>query len=137
MTLLNVLFSALACLLRFFSSKSNDRKLGEAETRLEAIQKSVEIRRTMQNSTKPESDSELDKTLRSGKLSLLLTLFLMSCANPPAIIACPELKMWTQAEQKRMADELLLLPENSVVRSAMKDYAYVRNQIRTCNSFRE
>lgn len=47
MTLLNVLFSALACLLRFFSSKSNDRKLGEAETRLEAIQKSVEDRKSV------------------------------------------------------------------------------------------
>lgn len=137
MTFLNILFSALACLFRFFSGKSNDRELGEAETRLETIQKAVEVQRAMAEAKKPESDSELDKTLRSGKLSLLLTFFLMSCANPPAMIACPELKMWTQAEQKRMADELLLLPENSVVRSAMKDYAYVRNQIRTCNSFRE
>ena len=137
MTLLRALLSVIGCVFRFFSGKSSDQKLGETEARLESVQKAVEVQSAMLESKKPESDSELESTLRSGKLSLLLVFFLFACSSQPAIVTCPDLKNWTRVEQNRMADELILLPKDSVVRSAMKDYAYVRNQIRACNSFRE
>lgn len=126
--LLGAIFKALFC-------KSDAEKLGEVEARLETLQKSVEVREAMRKAKKPVTDTELEDLLRSGKLAFLLLFLLPACSASTVTVACPELKAWSQEEQTAMADELLLLPENSVLKSAMKDYAYMRSQIRECRSF--
>lgn len=45
---------------------------------------------------------------------------------------CPPIRDYTEAQQKQMAAELDLLPEDSVIIEAMKDYSELRDRIRKC-----
>ena len=62
-------------------------------------------------------------------------IFLTACArvgseNPRS--ACPPVVEYSREEQARVANEVALLPEETLIVGWLADYAVLRNQARTC-----
>ena len=62
----------------------------------------------------------------------LCTLFVAACTTPPPITACPPVVPYSDEQQARAADELAALPPGSELRGTMRDYRWVREQLRKC-----
>ena len=66
----------------------------------------------------------------------LVTIWLNGCAavssDGRALRACPPVVEYSREFQAQAAEELVLLPEDSVVEEMLSDYAVIREQARTC-----
>ncbi|WP_372921471.1 hypothetical protein [Roseovarius sp.] len=74
---------------------------------------------------------------RSGLV--IVALLLSGCAGvgsdtPPS--ACPPVVEYGPAEQARVAEEVVALPEGAVIVEWLADYAVLRDQTRACQPFR-
>jgi hypothetical protein len=66
-------------------------------------------------------------------------IFLTGCEGvgfeaPPSI--CPPMVDYNRAEQLRVAEELVALPEGALIVEWMADYAVLRSQVRSCTKRR-
>jgi hypothetical protein len=74
------------------------------------------------------------------RLAVLATVtsLLTGCATvgsePGGISACPPVVEYSRDLQARAANELLLLPERSVLADMMSDYVVLREQARACRA---
>src|SRR5215213_4076781 len=66
-------------------------------------------------------------------LLLLATIFVSACATAASNSACPPLREWSADEQLRAADELALLPADSILDTMFRDYSRLRDQVRACH----
>ncbi|EXL03994.1 hypothetical protein BG36_11200 [Aquamicrobium defluvii] len=68
----------------------------------------------------------------------IATSLLSGCATvgsePGGSSACPPVVEYSRDLQARAADELLLLPERSVLSEMMSDYVVLRGQARACRA---
>ncbi len=68
----------------------------------------------------------------------IATSSLSGCATvgsePGGLSACPPAVEYSRGLQARAADELLLLPERSVLAEMMSDYVVLREQARACRA---
>lgn len=63
----------------------------------------------------------------------LPTLWISGCATASSERACPREVEYTAEQQRQGADELQILPKDSVVRGTfMPDYGRLRDQARAC-----
>lgn len=80
-----------------------------------------------------------DGCSRRRRVALVLaTISLTGCATvgsePGGLSACPPAVEYSHGLQARAADELLLLPERSVLAEMMSDYVVLREQARACRA---
>ena len=74
---------------------------------------------------------------RRRRVALVLaTIWLSGCAtvgsDADRLGACPPVVEYSREFQARAAEELALLPENSVLADMLSDYAVMRDQARGC-----
>lgn len=69
--------------------------------------------------------------MRVTTLLVIATALLAACETVVSS-GCPSLYKYSAEEQQKAADEIALLPGDSVLLRMMGDYAAVRNQIRVC-----
>lgn len=66
----------------------------------------------------------------------IATSSLTGCAtvgsNPPIATVCPPVFEYSREFQARVADELELLPEGSVISEMLLDYSVLREQVQAC-----
>ncbi|MBM9592921.1 hypothetical protein SAMN04488094_10276 [Tropicimonas isoalkanivorans] len=71
----------------------------------------------------------------------IATSLLSGCATvgsePGGISACPPVVEYSRDLQSRAADEVLLLPERSVLAEMMSDYVVLREQARACRAIED
>ncbi len=74
-------------------------------------------------------------SVRLWMLPVLAANLLTACAtaNSDLTCSCPPIKTYSKSVQQQMADEIDMLPADSVLVAAMQDYALLRQQIRACH----
>lgn len=65
------------------------------------------------------------------KLLVIASLLLSACTTVPSDV-CPTLVPYSPADQARAADELVALPDQSVIARMIADYGVTRAEIRAC-----
>ena len=65
-------------------------------------------------------------------IALLTSCLLNGCAEVPQPIFCQHIKNWTATEQSEMAIDLDTLPQGSILKDALIDYARMRDEARAC-----
>ena len=131
---MHFLLSLLSTLFASLFRKSEAERLGAAEEKLrvyEAAQKTCEETKKIKA---PNTNDELDKLLRSGKLcfAIMLPLILLGCTSV-TVPYCQDVLSWSRSDQIQIATDLRRLPSTSPVRAAIADYAKMREEARVCN----
>ena len=127
------LLSLISALFGALFRKSEAERLGEAEEKVKTYEAAQKIHKETKKIVAPTTKDALDDILRSGRLCLVFTLLLTSCTTV-AVPYCQDVLPWTKDAQIQMVNDLQKLPPTSPVRSAIADYAKMREEARICNS---